>query len=172
MQLIANLLIPIVTIIVIIYGIYKKVDIYESFINGINEGLKMSISIFPTIMAMVIAINLLINSNIILDLTKYLEGFFTLIGFPTEILPIALLRPVSSSASLVIMNDILKVYGPDSYLGYIASIIQGSTDTTIYILGMYFSSVGIKKIRYSLLVGLLADLICVIVAIIVVNLVF
>ena len=172
MQLIANLLIPLITIIVIIYGLYKKVNIYDSFINGINEGLKMSISIFPTIMAMVIAINLLINSNIILDLTKYLKDIFTLIGFPSEILPIALLRPISSSASLVIMNDILKVYGPDSYLGYIASIIQGSTDTTIYILGMYFSSVGIKKIRYSLLVGLLADLICVITTIIIVNLVF
>lgn len=172
MQLMANLLIPLVTIIVIIYGIYKNVDIYNSFINGINEGLKMSISIFPTIMAMVIAINLLINSNIIINLTKYLKGFFELLHFPTEILPIALLRPISSSASLVVMNDILKVYGPDSYLGYIASIIQGSTDTTIYILGMYFSSVGIKKIRYSLLVGLLADLVCVIVSIIVVNLAF
>ena len=172
MQIIANLLIPLITIIVIIYGMYKKMDIYNSFINGINEGLRMSISIFPTIMAMVIAINLLISSNIIIDLSKYLNNFFELLRFPTEILPIALLRPVSSSASLVVMNDILKVYGPDSYLGYIASIIQGSTDTTIYILGMYFSSVGIKKIRYSLLVGLLADLTCVIIAIIVVNFVF
>lgn len=172
MQLIANLLIPLITIILIVYGIYKKVDIYNSFINGISEGLKMSLSIFPTIMAMVIAINLLINSNILLDLTKYLSGFFSLIGFPTEILPIAILRPISSSASLVVMNDILKIHGPDSYLGYVASIVQGSTDTTIYILGMYFSSVGIKKIRYSLLVGLLTDLICVIIAIIVVNIIF
>lgn len=172
MLIIANLLIPLITIIVIIYGIYKKVDIYESFIKGINEGLKMSLTIFPTIMAMVIAINLLISSNIIIDLTKYLDNFFSLLKFPSEILPIALLRPVSSSASLVIMNDILSIYGPDSYLGYIASIIQGSTDTTIYILGMYFSSVGIKKIRYSLIVGLLADLVCVVVAIIVVNFIF
>ena len=172
MQLIANLLIPLITIIVIVYGIYKKVDIYNSFINGISEGLKMSLSIFPTIMAMVIAINLLISSNILIDLTKYLSGFLSLIKFPTEILPIAILRPISSSASLVVMNDILKIHRPDSYLGYIASIIQGSTDTTIYILGMYFSSVGIKKIRYSLIVGLLADLICVIIAIIVVNIIF
>lgn len=172
MLIIANLLIPLVTIIVIIYGIYKKVDIYESFVGGINEGLKMSLSIFPTIMAMVIAINLLISSNIIIDLTKYLDNFFDLLKFPSEILPIALLRPISSSASLVIMNDILGTYGPDSYLGYIASIIQGSTDTTIYILGMYFSSVGIKKIRYSLTVGLLADLFCIVVAIVVVNFIF
>lgn len=172
MLVIANLLIPLITVIVIIYGIYKKIDIYDSFVNGINEGLRMSITIFPTIMAMVIAINLLVSSNIIVDLTKYLDKLFVLLKFPSEILPIALLRPVSSSASLVIMNDILKVYGPDSYLGNIASIIQGSTDTTIYILGMYFSSVGIKKIRYSLIVGLLADLICVITAVVIVNLMF
>ena len=170
MLIIANLLIPLITIIVIIYGIYKKVDIYESFINGINEGLKMSLTIFPTIMAMVIAINLLINSNIILDLTNSLKNVLNIINFPSEILPIALLRPISSSASLVILNDILISYGPDSYLGIIASIIQGSTDTTIYIIGMYFSSVGIKKIRYSLLVGLLADLFTVIIAILVVRL--
>jgi len=172
MQLIANLLIPMITIVIIAYGIYKKIDIYDSFIKGINEGLRLSVNIFPTIMAMVIAINLLINSNVIIDLTKYLSNVFELLKFPSEIVPIALLRPVSSSASLVIMNDILKIHGPDSYLGYIASIIQGSTDTTIYILGMYFSSVGIKKIRYSLIVGLLADLICVITAVIVVNLMF
>lgn len=172
MQLIANLLIPLVTIIVIIYAIYKKVDIYDSFINGVKEGLEMSISIFPTIMAMVIAINLLINSNIIVDLTNYLNNLFVILKFPSEILPLALLRPISSSASLVIMNDILKMYGPDSYLGYIASIIQGSTDTTIYILGMYFSSVGVKKIRYSLCVGLLADFACIVIAIVLVNIIF
>lgn len=170
MKLISNLIIPLITIIVIIYGIYKKVDIYDSFINGIKEGLSICLNIFPTIMAMVIAINLLINSNIILDLTNSLKNVLNIINFPSEILPIALLRPISSSASLVVLNDILISYGPDSYLGIIASIIQGSTDTTIYIIGMYFSSVGIKKIRYSLLVGLLADLFTVIIAILVVRL--
>lgn len=170
MQFIANLLIPLITIIVIAYGIYKKTDVFDSFIKGVEEGLCVSIKIFPTIMAMIIAINLLINSNVIMDLIKFLRPVLNFFRFPSEILPIALLRPISSSASLVIMNDILKVYGPDSYLGYIASIIQGSTDTTIYILGMYFSSVGIKKIRYSLIAGLLADLICVITAVIIVNL--
>lgn len=170
MQIISNIIIPLITIIVIVYGIYKKVDIYSSFIEGINEGLKISLNIFPTIMAMVIAINLLVNSNIILDITNSLKNILNLIKFPSEILPIALLRPISSSASLIVMNDVLTKYGPDSYLGIVASIIQGSTDTTIYILGMYFSSVGIKKIKYSLLVGLLADLCTVIIAIIVANL--
>lgn len=171
MQTIANLLIPLITITVIIYGLYKKVNIYDSFINGVSEGLKMSLEIFPTIMAMVIAINLITSSGIINYLTEILSYPLSLIKFPSEILPIALLRPISSSASLIVMNDILKTYGPDSFLGMLASIIQGSTDTTIYILGMYFSSVGIKKIKYSLIVGLLADLSCIIIALIVLNII-
>lgn len=166
MQTIANLLIPLITMTVIIYGLYKKVNIYDSFINGVSEGLKMSLEIFPTIMAMVIAINIITSSGIINYLTEILSYPLSLIKFPSEILPIALLRPISSSASLIVMNDILKTYGPDSFLGMLASIIQGSTDTTIYILGMYFSSVGIKKIKYSLIVGLLADLSCIIIALI------
>lgn len=169
MQVISNLLIPLITLFVVIYGIYKKVDIYNAFLKGIDEGLRMCLNIFPTIMAMILAINLLINSNIITGITDVLSGYLAKINFPSQVLPLALLRPISSSASLVVMNDILKLYGPDSYLGILSSIIQGSTDTTIYILGMYFSSVGIKKVRYSLIVGLLADLFCVIIAVIVVN---
>lgn len=171
MQTIANLLIPLIAMTVIIYGLYKKVNIYDSFINGVSEGLKMSLEIFPTIMAMVIAINIITSSGIINYLTEILSYPLSLIKFPSEILPIALLRPISSSASLIVMNDILKTYGPDSFLGMLASIIQGSTDTTIYILGMYFSSVGIKKIKYSLIVGLLADLSCIIIALIVLNII-
>ena len=171
MQTIANLLIPLITMTVIIYGLYKKVNIYDSFINGVSEGLKMSLEIFPTIMAMVIAINITTSSGIINYLTEILSYPLSLIKFPSEILPISLLRPIYSSASLIVMNDILKTYGPDSFLGMLASIIQGSTDTTIYILGMYFSSVGIKKIKYSLIVGLLADLSCIIIALIVLNII-
>ena len=170
MQIIASIIIPLITLIVIIYGLYKKVDIYNSFLKGIDEGLKLCLTLFPTIMAMIIAINLLINSNILTMVCNLLANVLIKINFPSEILPLAILRPISSSASLIVMNDILKVYGPDSYLGKIASIIQGSTDTTIYILSMYFTSVGIKKTKYSLIVGLLTDLSCVIFAIIIVNL--
>ena len=169
MKLIANLIIPFITIFVLAYGLIKKVDVYDSFIKGVKEGLSTSLSIFPTIMAMIISINLLINSNIILKITNLLSPILLKIGFPSEVLTLALLRPISSSSSLIVMDNLLKVHGVDSYIGRLSSIIQGSTDTTIYILGMYFSSVGIKKIRYSLLVGLLADLSCVIIATIVVN---
>ncbi len=172
MQTISNILIPLIVVLIIIYGLLKKVDIYSSFIEGVKEGLTISINIFPTIMSMIIAINLITNSGLINLLTNLLSYPLKIIAFPNEVVPIALLRPISSSASLVSLNNILKVYGPDSYIGMLSSIIQGSTDTTIYILGMYFSSIGIKKIRYSLIVGLLADFFCVVVSVIILNIIF
>ncbi len=168
----SNMLIPIVVLIIVIYGIYKKVDIYDVFIDGVKEGLSMCLSIFPTIFAMIISINVLLKSNIIFDLTNCLKPVFNLLHFPGELLPIALLRPISGSSSLIILDNILKVHGCSSFVGRVASVIQGSTDTTVYIIGLYFSSIKIKKIRYSLLVGLLVDFLTVIIAIIVVSILF
>ncbi len=162
---ISKIIIPIITLIVIIYALYKKVAIYEAFLEGVKEGLNISLEIFPSIFAMIISITVLVKSN-------FINALISLINikiFPKEILPIALLRPISSSSSLMLLNNILKIYGPDSLIGKIASIITGSTDTTIYIIGMYYSSVKIKKIKHSLFIGLLADLICVIISIIVVK---
>ena len=110
-----------------------------------------------------------INSGIINNVTNLFSGFFSTIGFPSQVFPLAILRPISGSSSLAILNDILSVHGPDSFVGRVASVMQGSTYTTIYIIGMYFASIGIKKIRYSLVVGLLADLISVILSIIIVK---
>jgi spore maturation protein B len=172
MKYISSSIIPIIVLIVISYGLYKKVNIYDSFIEGVKDGIKTTVGIFPTIFTMILGINILFKSNIINDITIYLAPFFKLIKVPIEIIPLALLRPISGSSSLIIMDSILSQYGTDSYIGRIASIIQGSTDTTIYIISLYFGSVGIKKIRYSLVVGLLTDLFCVIAAIIVVNLFF
>ena len=157
-----NYLIPFLVMIIICYGFFKGTNIYEEFLSGAIDGLKIVYEIIPTVLAMIFAVNIFVSSGI-LDILK---------GFTTEILPMAFLRPISGNASLAFLSTIYESYGVDSFLGFLGSIIQGATDTTIYILGMYFSSVGIKKIRYSLIVGLLADLICVIVAIIVVNVIF
>ena len=162
---ISKIIIPLITLIVIIYALIKKVDIYDEFLRGVKEGLQLSLNIFPSMFAMIISVTVLVKSNIINDLISLININI----FPKEILPIAFLRPISSSSSLMILNDILKTYGPDSLVGKISSIITGSTDTTIYIIGMYYSSVKIKKIKHSLLVGLLADFACVIISIIVVN---
>lgn len=167
-----NYLPPIMALFIIIYGLYKKIDIFNIFIEGVKEGLKLSINIFPTIFAMIIAISIFTNSNIIYYITDYLKPFFNKFHFPSEVFPLAILRPISGSSSLVILNNILSKYGPDSFIGRLASVMQGSTDTTIYIIGLYFSSINIKKIKYSLLVGLLADLISVILSFIIVSILF
>ena len=100
------------------------------------------------------------------------HSLFKFLSFPSEVLPLALMKPVSGSSSIVILNDILSRYHPDSYIGRISSVIGGSTDTTIYIISLYFGSIGIKKIKYSLVVGLIADLLCIIISIIVINILF
>lgn len=167
-----NYFIPIVVLIIIIYGIYKKVDIFDTFIEGVKEGMKISINLFPTIFTLIIAISLLVDSNFITLLTKLLNPIFNKINFPTEVLPLAILRPISGSSSLIILDSIIAKYGADSFIGILSSVMQGSTDTTIYIIGMYFASIGIKKIRYSLVVGLLADLLSIIISLLVVSIYF
>lgn len=167
-----NYIIPLIVVTIIIYGIYKKVDIFDTFIDGVKEGMKLSINLFPTIFTMIIAITLITDSNIINYICNLLKPLFSRISFPTEVLPLALLRPISGSSSLVILNDILAKYGPDSFIGRLSSVMQGSTDTTIYIISMYFASIGIKKTRYSSTVGLLADLLSVIISFIMVNIFF
>lgn len=169
---ISNLIIPLITITILIHAIYKKIDIFSSFLVGVKEGLKTTLNIFPTIFAMVIAIDIFLKSNIIIDITKYLIPLLNKINLNPSLIPLCLLRPISSSSSLVILNDILKVYNPDSIVGRIASVIQGSTDTTFYIISLYFSSIGITKIKHSLAIGLLVDILCIIIAIITVNLLF
>ena len=167
-----NYLVPIMVIIIIIHGLYKKVDIFDTFIEGVKEGINTSFKLFPTIFAMVIAITLLTSSHILLDISKILNPIFKYLSFPSEVLPLALMKPISGSSSIVILNDILSKYHPDSYIGRIASVIGGSTDTTIYIISLYFGSIGIKKTKYALIVGLLADLLCVVISIIVINIIF
>ena len=167
-----NYFVPLVVIIIIIYGIYKKIDIFDTFIIGVKEGMKLSINLFPTIFAMIIAITMITDSGIINYICNIMRPIFIKIAFPTEVIPLAILRPISGSSSLVVLNDILTRYGTDTLIGRLASVMQGSTDTTIYIISMYFTSVGIKKIRYSLIVGLLADLLSVIISFIMVNVFF
>lgn len=164
---ISKYILPFITLIVLIYALIKKVDIYSEFMEGVREGLNISLEIFPGMFAMIVSVTILVKSNILIDLIKIIN----INSFPKEILPIAILRPISSSSSIMILNNILSTYGPDSLIGKISSIITGSTDTTIYIIGMYYSSIKIKKIKYSLVVGLLADLVCIIISILIVKLI-
>lgn len=161
----SNIILPLITLIVIIYALYKKVNIYDEFLTGVKEGLQISLDIFPSIFAMIISVTVLVKSNFLNDIISLININL----FPKEILPIAILRPISSSSSMMILNEILKTYGVDSLIGKISSIIAGSTDTTIYIIATYYASIKIKKTKQSLLIGLLADLTCVIISILIVK---
>jgi spore maturation protein B len=169
---ISSIILPLLILIIIFYGFIKRVNVYDTFVEGAKEGMELSISIFPYLLGMIFSVNILLRSNFLDMLFNFIEPFFKFIKIPIEVLPMAIFRPISGNASLVIMSDIFKVHGPDSFIGRIASVIQGSNDTTIYILTLYFGSIGIKKIKYALWAGLCADLIGIIASIIFVSIIF
>jgi spore maturation protein B len=159
MNSISKIVIPIVVLYIIYNGLKNHVDIYNSFLTGAKDGLITSLNIFPAILAMVFAVNIFLNSGIINFLLSGLKVLFNTFNMPFEVLPLAMLRPISGTASLAFLNEIFASYGPDSYIGNLSSIIQGCTDTTIYVLALYFGSIKITKTRYALPVGLFADLV-------------
>ena len=158
MSAISLLLIPVMVAGIIIYGLIKKVDIYSSFVNGAKDGIQSAFGIFPFTVAMVFAVNIFLHSGV---LDVIFGRLASILGpmVPTSIFPMALLRPISGSASQVIMTDIFQNFGTDSFIGRLASVLQGSTDTTFYVITLYFGSIGVKKIRYALKAGLSADLV-------------
>ena len=158
MNLISKIVIPLFVLLIIIYGVKKHVNLYDSFLEEAKEGLIMVFHITPTIIAMVFAVNIFLDSRFLDGMLGFLKPLFDLANIPIDILPMALLRPISGTASLPIMNDIFMNFGPDSFIGRLASTLQGCTDTTIYVLALYFGSIKVTKTRYSLPVGLFADL--------------
>ena len=172
MKLVSNLFIPILVLVIVIYGVYKKINVYDSFLEGSKEGFDMVLSMFPPLLAMIFGINIFTNSGLIDELFTFLKPLFFVLNVPLEILPIAVMRPLSGSFGLALLNDMFSSYGPDNFLSVMASIIQGSSDTTLYIITLYFGTIGIKKIKYALWAGLLADLAAVVLSILIVPLFF
>ncbi|WP_413380379.1 spore maturation protein [Alkalihalobacillus sp. 1P02AB] len=157
---------------ILLYGTLKKVPTYETFVEGAKDGFGLAISIIPFLVGMLVAISVFRASgamDFIVDLLKPLLSF---IGVPAEVVPLAMIRPISGTGALGMTTDLIATYGPDSFIGRLAATMQGSTDTTLYILTVYFGAVGIKKMGDALKVGLLADIVGLIAAIVVVTLVF
>ncbi len=172
MKLISNLFIPILVLVIILHGVLKKINVYDSFIEGAKEGLPMVLNMFFPLLAMIFGINIFTNSGLIDELFVFLKPVFFILNVPLEILPIAVMRPLSGSFGLGILNDMFSNYGPDNFLSIMACVIQGSSDTTLYIITLYFGTIGIKKIKYALWVGLFADLVTVVLSLIIVPLFF
>ncbi|QPF43369.1 MULTISPECIES: spore maturation protein SpmB [Bacillus] len=165
-------MIPIIIAGILLYGTIKKVSTYESFVEGGKEGIEIAFSIIPYLVGMLVAITVFRSSGALDFIMDLLKPAFSAIGIPAEVVPLALIRPISGTAALGMTTDLIAVYGPDSFIGRLASVMQGSTDTTLYVLTVYFGAVGIKKMGDALKVGLLADLIGVVASIIIVTLLF
>jgi len=151
--------IPVLIVLIPLYAVYKKVPVYESFVEGAKDGFDTAVKIIPHLVGMMVAIGVFRASGAMDVMLSWMKPMLQYIGVPGEVLPLAILRPITGSGSLAFTADLIGEYGPDSMIGRIASTIQGSTDTTLYVLTVYFGAVGIRKGRYALKVGLFSDLV-------------
>lgn len=172
MNIISLWSLPTIILIILTMGMIKKVPIYEVFTDGAKEGFKVSINIIPYLVAIIVAISMLRASGIIELTGNVLAPILGHFNVPADTIPIMLVRSLSGSAALGIFSDIAHSLGPNNYATTLAAVMVGSSETTFYVLAVYFGAVGIKKLRYALLVGLLADLIGIISAILVCNLMY
>ncbi|AGA69792.1 putative membrane protein [Desulfitobacterium dichloroeliminans LMG P-21439] len=153
--------IPCLLLIIPIIAYLRKVPVYESFVTGAEEGFRTAIRILPFLVGMLVSIRIFVDSGALEILAQLLEPVLIVLGLDPEltaIIPLAVMRPLSGSGALGVATQLINQYGPDSFIGRLASTLQGSTDTTFFVLTVYFGSVGIKKYRYALKLGLLADL--------------
>ena len=149
--------IPLMLLVFIGMAGLKKVKVYEKFVEGAKEGFEVGVKIIPFLVAMLVAIAMFRASGALDILTLVLKPFTDLIGMPSEVLPMALMRPLSGSGSLGVMTELMKTHGADSLIGFMSSTMFGSTETTFYVVAVYFGAVGVRKTKYALPAGLLAD---------------
>lgn len=152
-------MIPALIVFIPLYAAFKKVPVYETFVEGAKDGFGTAISMIPYIVGMMVAISMFRASGAMDLLLSVFKPLLAPLGVPAEVLPLGLLRPLTGAGSLAYTTDLIKSFGPDSMIGRIASTIQGSTDTTLYVITVYFGAVGIRKSRYALKVGLFSDLV-------------
>lgn len=162
-------IIPIIFLIIIIYGMVKGRKVYEWFIDGAKEGLTVCLRIFPYLLAMILAVQIFKEAKLLDLLNGILAPIVNLIGLPKELIPLILIKPLSGSGAIGIFTDIVKSFGPDTKVGLIASVIMGTTETIFYTITVYFGAVKVKKIRHTLWAAVFADITAIIMAIFVVN---
>lgn len=158
LNFISAVAIPIIILLIVIYGLFEKNKVYDSFLDGAKEGIEIVFKLFPTLIGIFVAVGALRSSGIIDLVVKMIEPITKTLNIPSQIMPLALLRPISGSASMAVAVDIMQIHGVDTLIGLIASTIMGSTETTFYTIAIYTSSVGIKKTRFILVAALLADI--------------
>lgn len=172
LNLISLWALPVLLILILTMGIAKKIPIYEEFTEGAKNGFKIAINIIPYLVAIIVAISMLRASGAIEMTADFIAPVLTKLHVPADTLPLMIVRSLSGSAALGVFSDIANTLGPDSYATKLAAIMVGSSETTFYVLAVYFGAVGITKIRYALIIGLLADVIGIISAILVCHCMF
>lgn len=154
----SNWIIPLTLLVIVMAGCLRRVPVYEAFVEGAAEGFQTAVRLLPFLVAMMVAINVFRFSGALDDIITMISPLLLLLGVPPELAPLAIMRSLSGSGSLGVVSELFQTYGPDSLVGRIASTILASTDTTFYVLTVYFGAVGIKNPRYSVIVGLIGDL--------------
>jgi spore maturation protein B len=172
MDWLAIIAIPLIILLIIGLAGYKKIKVYEKFVEGAKEGFTIAIKIIPYLVAMLVAIGMFRASGALDLFNIILSPVTRLIGMPVEVIPMALMRPLSGSGSLGVMAELMKTHGPDSLIGFIASTMYGSTETTFYVIAVYFGAVNIQKVKYALPAGLIADAAGLIAAVLICSAVF
>ena len=164
---VSTLILPVLILSILCWGICKKQPIYEQFIDGAKDGFNVAIKIIPYLVAIIVAISVFRASGLMDGLSHLISGFTTKIGLPTEVLPLIFTRSLSGSATLGLFSELVNNVGTDCYAAKLAAIIVGSSETTFYVLSVYFGAIGVLRFRYALLTGLIADFAGIVFAIIV-----
>ncbi|HIE12092.1 MAG TPA: spore maturation protein [Desulfotomaculum sp.] len=154
----ANWVIPALVLIVLVSGFCRRVPVYETFITGAQEGFEVAIKTIPYLVAMLVAISVFRASGAMDGMVHLMQPLLFPLGVPPEVLPHAVMRPLSGGAALGIATDIIRIHGPDSVIGRLVSTMQGTSDTTFYVLSVYFGAIGVTRYRYAPVSGLLADI--------------
>ncbi|MBQ5708441.1 MAG: spore maturation protein [Anaerotignum sp.] len=169
---ISDFIIPVTILFIVAFGCLQRVNIYEVFLEGAKEGLKTVIDILPTLIGLILAVEVMRAGGLLEILVELLRPFANVFGFPAELAPLSIVRLVSSSAATGLLTDLFAHYGPDSYLGRVASVMMSCTETVFYTMSLYFLSVGIRRTRWTLPCALLANVVGMMAAVWLVEVVF
>jgi len=171
-QLLSFFVIPAMLVGFPLYGLYKRVPVYEAFVDGAKEGFQVAVRIIPYLVAILFAIGMFRASGAMDFLASALQPVLGLVGFPAEVLPMAIIRPLTGSGSAGLVADMIQQYGEDSIFVKMAAVMFGSTETTFYVIAVYFGAVNIKKTRHAVPAGLTADIAAMLIAVWTVRLLF
>lgn len=163
-------IIPIILAIIILTGLFKKVPIFEEFLSGASEGINSAFSIAPSLIGLITAVTMLKTSGSFDVISSFLHPIANFLKIPPEIIPLAILKPISGSGSIALLDSILKNFGPNEKVSKLASVISGSTETTFYTLTVYFGAVKVKKTRHAVPSAIIADITAIVISAVLINL--